>query len=347
MKKRILACFLVIVTLLALCIPVSSDEPAAKIFFVAYNDTMPLALPFNQWVYYAGDEILVSHNVFSVGGLDVSLSVDEDANMLRLYNRSKWLKFEMEEGTVTREDGTQAQVSCIIRNNALFVPLDFCTRYFDLQYSFLTSMDGYKVLRLTNGQQFFSDTRFIERAENLINIHVQNYEAEQETQTPEPPQERPVTGHCAAYLTVVGAQDAQRALPVLKDRGVPATFFLTAEEITEHRELVLEIASAGYPVGLTVEEGETENISARLAEGNEALDAVLHHKTLRALLTGEQKETVQDYCIVDRDLAVTVYEAISTDAQCLLLCGENTYQNVLLLSGASAEFRFLRETSPF
>ena len=353
MKKRVMAWLLVLLLLCTLTLPVSSEEPLANIFFVAYNDTLPLTLPLNQWIYNSGNETMVSHNVFSVSGLEISLSVDEESNMLRLYNRSKWLKFEPERGIVTEEDGTERNIPCEVRNNAIFVPLDYCVKYFGLQYSYLTSIDGYRVLRLKNGQQSYSDTRFIDRAENLIEIHVQNYLLSQQEKAPaeDPapstaPQERPLTGHCTAYLAVVGIEHAEQALSVLSRRSTAATFFLTAEEIAENPALVREIAATGYPIGLTVEE-EEEHVSESLSAANRALDAVLHQKTLLALLTKEQGSEAPGYCGINRDLAVSVYAAIATDTHCLILCGENTYQNTLLLSGAGANIRFLRETSPF
>ena len=349
MRKRFIAILLAISLMFVL--PVSGESPVEEIFFVAYNDTLPMTLPVSEQPYHSEGAMLTSHNVFTVAGLDISAAFDAETKVLQLYTRNSRLKFELTKGLVTDEKGVVTEVLCTYRNSIAYIPLDFCVAHFDLQYSFLTSIDGYSVLRLMNGQQVYSDSKFIDRAENLIDYRVQHYLLEKQAQmqpvvpeTPEKPNR--VEGHVTAYLAICGAENMPQALSELARRQAAATFFLTEQEITENPDLVREIASLGYPIGLTAEEGE-QDLSGALARANEQLDAILHRKTLLALLTRQQCSNLNGYFTIAKEAATSVYDAIATDDDCLIICEKNTYQNVLLLSGASANFRLLRETSPF
>lgn len=347
MKRKILAALLALSVLLAF-VPSGS---AAGIFFVAMNDTVPLTLSTDVAPYYVGNTFVVPHTAFAVSGLGLTASYQTESGTMTLSGRNQRLVFDLASGKATDEKGTQRTVAVTQKNGVVFLPLGLCMAHFGLTASYLTSAGGYKVLRITNGNQVYDNSLFIQKAENLISYRVDQFLHAQSGAVEEPPaqqepedtEENPIT----VYLAVTGADNMPNALRALSGRNVTAVFFLTAREISENPELVVSIRAAGYPVGLTVEEGETQ-VTESLNSANLALDRVLHSKTLLALLTKEQSEQAPGYFAMRREYGVSAKTAITREGRSsLVICGQNCSSAVATLRGAQAKFRQLRETSPF
>lgn len=356
MKRRLTAVLLLLCVLMALA-PVGN---AAGIYFVAVNDTVPLTLSTDVAPYFLDGILLVPHTAFSVSGLGVAPSYDAEKQVLTLFSRNKRLSFDLIRSRVTDEKGNTQDTVCDTRNGAAYLPVAFCAGYFGYAVSVQTSLGGYQVIRFTNGTQVYDDALFIQKAENLISYRVQQYLSQQAASTPptttnpEPPKEdRPAVTPTEpktpanVYLAVADASTMSDSLRVVNNRDLPAAFFLTAAEIRENPSLVLSIRAAGYPIGLTVEEGETQVLQS-LQEANAALDAIIQTKSLLVLLTREQAADVQGYFVVDRNQSVTASGAVDREGRnSLVVCTRNCSAAVATLTAADARFRQLRETSPF
>lgn len=372
MKRRIMA----IILLLSLLLALSPSGSAAGIYFVAVNDTVPLTLSTDVAPYFFSGILLVPHTAFSVSGLGITPSYNSEKRILTLFSRSQRLVFDLDAGSVTDEKGTTQDTVCALKNGVAFLPVAFSADHFGIAVSVQTSSGGYQVLRFTNGTQVYDNALFIQKAENLISYRVQQYLNEQAAAAPpttpesdppkqpdkptsatttpttttpstpaepETPQKAPIT----VYLAVTGADTMSDALRSLTSRDIPAVFFLTAEEIGQNPSLVLSIRAAGYPVGLTVPEDETD-VAGSLAGANEALDALIQSKTLLTLLTRQQAANAAGYFVVDRTQAVSAAAAIGREGRSsLVVCTGNCSAAVSALKGADARFRQLRETSPF
>lgn len=356
MKRRLVAVLLLLCVILTLT-PVGN---AAGIYFIAVNDTVPLTLSTDVAPYFLDGILLVPHTAFSVSGLGVAPSYDTEKQVLTLFSRNKRLSFDLIRSRVTDEKGNTQDTVCDTRSGAAYLPVAFCAGYFGYAVSVQTSLGGYQVIRFTNGTQVYDDALFIQKAENLISYRVQQYLSEQSasapppTTNPKPPkQEQPgVTPEepktpANVYLAVADASTMSDSLRVVKNRDLPAAFFLTAAEIRENPALVLSIRAAGYPVGLTVAEGESQ-VMQSLQEANTALDAIIQSKSLLVLLSREQAADIQGYFVVDRSQSVTASTAISREGRnSLVVCTRNCSAAVATLTAVGAKFRQLRETSPF
>ena len=373
MKRKILAALLLI-CLLASLLPASA---AAGIYFVAFNDTVPMTLSTDVAPYFQGGILLAPHTAFAVNGSGVTANYDTQSRVVTLHKGSKRLEIDLIDGVITDEAGNESQTTCAMRSGAAFLPVAFCAAHFGISVSLQVSRDNYQVLRLTNGAQVYDDALFMQKAETLIDYRVKQYLSQQEqatqpaqttkptkpaqsTQTTKPTKpettEKPVTQPAEqesekpspnVYLALVGLQDAEASMRLLLQKGVPAVFFLTEEEILSQPDLVRAIRAAGFDVGITANPQE-ENPAAALRAANDALDRVTRSKTLLALLTSAQAETTEEYCAVKRDRAVAPSRITEMErTRYLVLCTNGCRSVLPVLETANARFRQLRETTNF
>ena len=347
MKRRILAVLLAVLLLVSL-MPAGS---ASGIFFVAFNDTVPMTLSTDVAPYYQNGILLVPHTAFGVNGMGVSASYDAEKRIVTLSGKNQRLIFDMNSGIATDESGTGRKITCVMKNGIAFLPAGFCSAHLGVSVRLLYSKDNYTVLRFTNGTQAYDDGLFIQKAENLISYRIQQHEAEQTPQKPvvSPPQQ-PVeeeTPQIGVYLAVEGIASVDGALRTLSGHGTPAVFFLTGEEIRENPGKVLAIRAAGYPIGLTVAE-DAANVAASLADANAALDDLTQSKTLLVLVSAEQEQQAEGYFTVNRRKAVSVREAVKGERQtCFVICRTDCASVLSQLREENARFYLLRETTSF
>lgn len=356
MKKRLMS----VVILLAILITVTPfASSAADIFFVAYNDTVPLTLSGGDGLLSYKDVLLGPHTVFTVNGVNLTPVYDAEEKTMTIYSRTKRLEFDLTEGLVTDETGRVRSTLCAYRNQVVFLPLTMCAEHFGFNVSVVTSREGYAVLRFTNGSQLYDDAEFISKAENLISYRVQRYLEEQGkppvVEQPEDPpstDDPPVTPETpdrvppTVYLAVTDASYMREALQMLRAEKIPAVFFLTAEEIRKDPTLVRSIRASDYPVGITVERGEL-SVAEGLRQANEALDDVIQAKTLLALLDREQKMLADGYFVIDQSASVSAREAGIMQLPCLVVCQGDLRDALAVLSSSKPVFRRLRETTRF
>ncbi len=349
MKRRILALMLAAL-LLASLIPAGS---ASGIFFVAFNDTVPMTLSTDVAPYYQNGILLVPHTAFGVNGMGVSASYDAEKRIVTLSGKNQRLTFNMTNGIATDESGTGRKITCVMKNGIAFLPAGFCSAHLGVSVTLLYSKDNYTVLRFTNGTQAYDDGLFIQKAENLISYRIEQHEAEQTPQkpvvTPQPQPQQPVeeeTPGIGVYLAVESIEAVDSALRALSGRGTPAVFFLTGEEIRENPDKVLAIRAAGYPIGLTVSE-DAADVAANLADANAALDDLTQSKTLLVLVSAEQEKQAEGYFTVSRGKAVSVREAVRGERQtCFVICRTDCASVLSQLREENARFYLLRETTP-
>ena len=163
--RKFLAGLLCLALLLALA-PAASMT--ADITFLAVNDTIPIALSAATMPFYANSLLYIPLSLFDIDALGVVPLYDSAARRLTMFNDTRTLVFDLDEGTMTNENGTIFSAQVISRGGVLFVPALYCAYHFGLSVSFLTSIGGYSVVRFTTGSQVYDDDLFIEKANNLI-----------------------------------------------------------------------------------------------------------------------------------------------------------------------------------
>lgn len=348
-KKRNIA----IVLLLALIVAALGGGVSAKeLFFVAVNDTVPLTLSTSEKPYSATTGVYVPYTVFDAapGGV-VEVFSGKDMT-LRLYTKDRQLLIDFENGKKTDENGTVSDILTTYKNGFLFVPLAVICEHFGLKYSILTGKSGCTVLRFTTGSEVYDDDTFLKKAENLLTYRMENYDAGDSAGSgkndgAEKPEQKQPEEQTPVYLALTELSQAEGALGTLSSHSLQTTWFLTEAEITAHPETVRLIFAAGGSIGLTVAEDEADAQTA-LDAANEALCAVLHQKTLTALLTAEQRDAVVGYRVFTRPkTAYTAEQLVKLpENERLLVCTEQLPALLIALRGADAQVKGLRETSP-
>ena len=351
MKKRLLACVLALALLLGLT--TGAAGAADDLFFVAVNDSIPLTITGAK-PYYAATGLYVPYTVFDAEPGGVAQAYNAEEQTLVLFTRAKRLVFDIGRDQMTDENGNASSVLTIYKSGLLYVPLSVCAGHFGLSYSMLTSQSGCPVLRFTTGSELYDDEMFLQKAENLISYRIQTHEQEQtnsgspQTGTrPQTPEEDEPQELVPVYLAVTNAAQTADALSVLQARGLHAAFFLTVAELEADPLLACRILAAGHTLGLTVSEDETD-VQQALHAANDSLSAVVHTKTVLALLTAEQAQAVEGFRVFTRPEGETsAQEAIEkSEPQRLLVCSDDLAGTLDDLEYVGASPQLLRETSP-
>lgn len=342
MKKRLASALLALCLLAALLMPFASA--ADDLFFVAVNDTVPLTLSADEKPYSAATGLYVPYTVFNCSPCGVAVGYNAATQSLILFSTQKRLIFDIEKGTCTDENDTVTEVLTTYKNGRLYIPLASCCAHFGLSYSILTSAGGYSVLRFTNGRQVYDDALFLEKAENLIAYRVEsmqnpntqsggsvsNDEKNEDDTTP-------------IYFLICDAAQMPAAMTELKKQNATAAFFLTAAEIRAYPDLVRKLYAHGYTIGITAETDAADAQQA-LRDANDALDAILHFKTLYALVTAEQKPQVSGYFTFTRPASEqSITEIIRFRADKTYVCLDNAQEDMQTAENLGAELSALRE----
>mgnify|MGYP004553103697 CR=1 FL=1 len=350
MKKRLLACVLALALLLGLT--TAASGAADDLFFVAVNDSIPLTI-VGAKPHYAATGLYVPYTVFDAAPGGVAQAYNASEQTLVLFTRAKRLVFDIGKDQMTDENGNTSSVLTIYKSGLLYIPLSVCAGYFGLSYSMLTSQSGCPVLRFTTGSEIYDDDMFLQKAENLIAYRIQTHEQEQTPSTPQPntrpqtPEEDEPQELVPVYLAVTNAAQMADALDALQAKNLHAAFFLTAAELEADPLLACRILAAGHTLGLSVEDG-TPDVAAALHEANSALAAVLHTKTVLALLTAEQAQGVTGYRVFTRPTGEqSATELVEQpQAQRLFVCAGDLAGALDDLDYVGAAAQLLRETSP-
>ena len=290
--RKIISILLCVALIVCLCPAVN----ATGIIFLAVNDSIPQSLTSATMPFYSNSLLYVPISLFDVAALNIVPFYDSAAGTFTVVNDSRMLIFDLNNSTMTNENGTVFTVQVISRGGTLFVPVIYCAYHFGFGISSLTSLGGYPVIRFTTGTQVYDDELFIEKANNLIEYRVGQYlgtgsEAvptpDNETTHPQDPDDsdttpdddppQTVTQPANIYLAITNAAHMDEALNALNAIGMRGAFFFTESEIRANSGLILQLFVSGHTIGLIADGSETA--------ANEALDRLLHTKALCSLVT--------------------------------------------------------------
>lgn len=368
--KRAAAVLLVLAVMLTLRPTAASRE--ADLAFVAVNDTIPTTLSGGETPFHLGGSLYLPYSAFNQQTLGIFTSYREDEGIISIIGSSEQLAFDVNQNTVTDKRGTVQDVTIMVSGGRIFLPASVFAGAFKVSISDLTSESGYSVIRMTNGNQVYDDSLFLEKAENLISYRVDQYlspnapppqpadkpsvppspppvtDGPEDAPDPEPDEEEEQPDPATVYLAVAGIEEAGAALSALAEAGQTAAFFLTAGEIQGNGPLLSRIAAGGHVLGLRVPEGLEPKAALRRA--NEALDRAVHEKTLLALLpesmAAEGLEMAYSVYYTP-ETALTAAEAAEPDGRThlLVLEGPDVREGLNILQDRAAILRPLRETS--
>lgn len=314
MKKRVLSLMLAAVLLFSV---IPAAQAIAPLCFVAMNDTIPLSLKDGVEPYYSGSILYLPYTAFNISPNGVGAAYNVKMNTFVLFNTNETLLFDLGENTYTDKRGQEYRVDVAYRSGLLYVSSSVLS-HFGLSVTLLYSRAGYPIIRFTNGEQVYDDGTFVAQAENLITRAAQEYEKEQQGQSPEsetnvtaPEDETPeLRMPTEVYLAFRGDAVSETTLEKLAEYELEAAFFLTEEQILLERDLVRAIYAAGHTIGITAAPGESDQQDA-LRRADDALDRVLFFRTALALLPSDSAVESERFHILREPALVSVEELLA------------------------------------
>ena len=312
--KRALACLCAAVLAVALLTGTQAMADSVEIYIMAENDQI-LDLPLEAMPAWIGGAMYVPYHVFdwSYTGVNLGVSYGQDRTgtdyKFTLYSLDGTLLFDINAGTcVEQSTGEDMGMKAVLRNGRVFLPLAGVCRYFGLNYSYTPTNYG-TLVRITNGQEGLSTSRFVESSVNQMRIRYNDYlKALGAVTTPKPsssgggstagPSASPTPSGPDQQLTVALAfqctgTGAEALLDALDGAGVKALLFFRPEVLADNETALRRAVGSGHTVGLSVEAGDGEAALAALEEGSRWLEDNLHLRTHLALLEGVQPAAVQ------------------------------------------------------
>ena len=359
MKRRFI-CMILVFCLILTMLPYSALS-SADIIIIAINDTVPFSINEAAMPFYSSDRLYLPYTVFNNATLGVVPSYDSSSRTLTLSNQDGKLSFLLDEGTVKASDGTESRIPAIVRYGIIFVPAEFCTAYFGIHMSYLTSMGGFPVVRLKTGDEVYSDSLFIEKAENLIAYRLSQYVPSDGgpvtppviDPTPDTPsvnddpvlppdtEDQPVVPAPAVPQYVYAICGATASfLDRLDNSSYSACFLFTPEAITESPDLVRHIFGCGYTFGLDLR-GYEDPLNAYY-EINDILDAEFFFRTALVLCDDAHRENL-------RKSGIMAFSPVENDpevgASLLLFTSYDALVELQRLSIENVELSHLKETT--
>lgn len=352
--KKILVLILIVVLLLGCLSPVA--QGLVNLSFVAVNDTIPLTLSASEQPFFSGNLLYVPHTAFTASGLECYLSYNSGDATLALYNRSQRLEFNINDRTAIDENANIYPMATIAKNGYIYLPVAFCAAHFDMSVSYLTSSDGYVVVRFTNGNEIYDNSLFIQRAENFIAYKVEEASPTVVPTTPtvteptvveepEPePEPEPEIIPATIYLGILGGKNLELNMTTLARTGQISTFFLTEEEILANGDMLRQMAASGHHLGIYG--NDLEEIQA----ANQAYLAISLPKSLLVLtdFDADTEGFAQSYALFTRPEVETTATEAATQYEttfCYFAQGDQLIATLGAFAEEEVELNVLRETT--
>lgn len=296
--KRILVCLLAAALTVGLLAGTQAGADEVEIYLMAENDQM-LTLPLEAMPAKIGGTIYVPYHAFdwTYTGVNLGVSYGQEHTsseyLFTLYSLDGTLIFDVNAGTCQEAStGEDMEMKAVVRNGRVFVPLTGVCRYFGLNYSYTPTSYG-TLIRITNGQESLSTSRFVGLAANAMQTRYNEYiKAMGTTATPQPTasnggsggvvtrpsstpdstDQRQLTVALAFQCTGTGAEEL---LDALDRAGVKALLLFRPDALADNEQAVRRAVGSGHTVGLSVS-GETgEEALQEAAQGSQWLEDYL------------------------------------------------------------------------
>jgi len=313
-KRGALSVLLAAVLFLGLYAPMPAS--AANIYFIGLNDNVP-PMSAGEMPFWSSGQLFVPYTVFdaNLNGSKVDLglytSYNRAAGTVTLFNLRQMLVFDLNDGTC-RDDmtGTVYPFRAVMRNGRPYVSLGTVCSFFNLEYSYsqLPYISQGYLVRIKSTDAVLDDARFIDAAQELINVRLKEYTKSLSTAasttpgtspgttapvTPDPPQE-PDGASTAVYLAFRFERAAGLAdtLSALDSGGGSALFFLSPQLLEEEGDLVRRILGTGHSLGVLADgEGDVREL---LERGRRAVERAAHTRTTLACVPEGQQTALEE-----------------------------------------------------
>lgn len=308
--------------------------------------------------FWANGDLYVDGSLFENKDLYTGFFYNASKNMAVVYSRKTAnyaLYFDLGRNRVDNAEGYGYYPPAILRGGVVFLPVSLVTSYFELGYANIRVDHGY-LLRVRSDKAVLSDRTLADAGSTRMDSQYQQYLAARNNAQQTEPSGGGSTGETvrppetAAGQTVrlcfrAGEAEQTAALLDLLDAdGARGTFYFTAEQLGQQRDLVRRMAATGHAVGLAADGSRETDVAEQLRLANETLWRTAGIKTRLCVLengtdAGRQSAEAAGYCCLTPDVDWEETGLRTTGAANSLLkkiSGRKGGQTVWLSRGADA-----------
>lgn len=295
-KRTVLGLALLAALALGMAGPAFGSGSAGEVNLMAVNERVLIELTTENMPRVVGGVLYVPYTMLSnlSTGIDLGLSSLYSATRrtVAVTNRGRrGVVFDLQANTAEDLDGNPVSARAMVRNNTVFVPIDYLCEYFGtISCSRIATPYG-TLIRVTNGSAVLSDAVFVDAADNLLASSLSHYlesagEANVQPSTPGGAQASEPPSGAELYLALRCGAEGEECARLLESWELRALFLFTPEELEERDDLVRRLVGAGHTVGLLLTGETAEDCLAQGAEGAALLAAIAHYPALVASAPG-------------------------------------------------------------
>jgi len=323
--KRLLSALLVAVLLLTIA-PMATAT--GGVYFTMINSNEPEVLQDATMPQNRGGTIYVPLSVLNRLGVS-SLRLPNEVRLFARNNHEHYIRVNLDESTAVTNEGTSISAQPLNRSNTLFFPVgtesggaNALASFFGVNFR-LVSSDPAPTARLYNQNLNLSHNAFARNGNTLFGLAelYNTFTGANEmpptppvpptppTETPSTPDEgdRDAAGTEAVpqvpvSLSFTGlTEETAGLLDALSTAGIPAGFFVTAEDVLAHPDLVRRLHGEGHQVGIFLGEDPAAEYTAATAA---LFDAARLRTVLVAAETEETRREAEELGLIVHEPSV-------------------------------------------
>ena len=287
-KKGLLAAVLCAALALGLAFPAFGSS--STVYLMAVNERVLVELTTENMPRTVGGVLYVPYTMLSKlsTGIDLGISAlySTTRRTVLVTNRGgKEVMFDLRANTAEDQDGNPVPVRAMVRNNTIFVPIDWLCEYFGTINCTRTRTPYGTLVRVTSAAAILSDLAFADAADSLLASSLRNYldSGGQSEDNPRPSGEvqpsDPPSG-AELYLAFRCGDEGEECARMVEGRALRALFLFTPGQLGEYDDLVRRLVGAGHTVGLALTGETAEDCLIQGAEGAELLAAIARYPAL-------------------------------------------------------------------
>lgn len=269
---------------------------SSQVYLLSVNDRV-MEMTAENMPLMSGNQLYIPYTMLSSQATGINLGVRAQYRAARgtltVTDGRLVVTFDIRKNTAHDAWGTPQSATALVKNNMVYIPVDWLCRFFEqLNYSLTYTSFGILV-RLTNDAVVLTDEEFIDAADSQLRQNYLDYQNALKGQggSPSPtqtgsqtPAQSPTPSQPAAavrvYMALRWGEKAGEAARLLEQYDRQGLFLFTCRELMEQDDLVRRLIAGGHQVGLSLEGADGESCLDQLAQGRELLKAISHSPVL-------------------------------------------------------------------
>lgn len=287
-KKGLLAA-LALCGLLGGALALSASASTDGVYLMAVNERV-LDVTVDNMPRTVGGVLYVPYTMLPnrASGLNLGVSAlySTTRRTVLVTDDQRGIIFDLQSNTATDVDNVPVQARAMVRNNMVFLPIDWLCQYFGSISCTRTRTPYGTLVRLTSSAAILTDRDFADAADSLLADSLRRYlesggrgEGVNPVSSGGPAPSEDLSG-AELYLALRAGVSAQDCAQLLEGRGQRALFLFSPEELPQQGDLVRRVVGAGHTAGLALTGEDPDSCLLQAAEGRALLAASARYNAL-------------------------------------------------------------------